>query len=514
MARIQFFDTTLRDGEQSPGCSLSTPEKLQVAGQLARLGVDVIEAGFPAASPGDADAVVQIARTVEGPVVAGLARATRRDIETCAASVREAARGRIHVFLATSPIHMERKLQKTPAQVLQAIREHVAIAAGTGCEVEFSAEDAGRSDPYFLIDAYSVAAAAGATVLNVPDTVGYLMPDEYGALIRLLVDRVERPGQAIFSVHTHDDLGLAVANSLAGIAAGATQVECTVNGIGERAGNAALEEIVMALHVRAARWGHETGILTTELYRTSRLVSALTGSQVQPNKAIVGANAFSHEAGIHQDGILKGRETYEIMDAGLVGRQGENLVLGKHSGRAALRKALADLGYQLADEGIDRVFAEFKLLADRKKQILGADLAALVETGLAAPDEEAYSLEGFQVVGGTTVRPTATVRIRTNGVVREEAAVGDGPVEAAYRAVGRATGVPARLDDYSIRSVTPDADAQGEVQVRLGFGERSFVGRSVSTDIIEASVRAYLNALNRAVSQGVVAAPVSATVAA
>ncbi len=504
--RIHIFDTTLRDGEQSPGFGLNAEQKLEVANQLARLGVDVIEAGFPIASPGDFEGVRQIAEKVKGPTIAGLARANPTDIERCYQAVKNAAKPRIHTFIATSPIHMQHKLRKKPEEVVQAAREAVAFAKSFGCEVEFSAEDATRSDWSFLTQIFTVAARAGATILNVPDTVGYTTPQEYFSLIRHLIDHVDAPEGVIFSVHCHNDLGMAVANTLAALEAGATQVECTVNGIGERAGNAALEEIVMAMRVRQDRLGFETGINTQEIYRSSRLLQNMTGVSVQPNKAIVGANAFAHESGIHQDGMLKHHTTYEIMRPDDVGVPATALVLGKHSGRHAFRARLEQLGYTLTEAEIDSAFLRFKDLADRKKSVSDFDLEAIVGDEQANRSvQEVCRLESFQVVSGNNTVPTATVRIHREGGVSQEAASGDGPVDALYNAIDRATGFEGQLLDYRLKAVTGGQDALGEVSVRVKSGDRIAAGRGTSTDVIEASARAYMNAVNKILSGAAVA---------
>ncbi|HHV53850.1 MAG TPA: 2-isopropylmalate synthase [Firmicutes bacterium] len=501
--RVEIFDTTLRDGEQSPGVSLNVHEKLEIARQLARLGVDVIEAGFPVTSPGDFAAVQAIAREVHGPVIAALARALPGDVERAAEALRPArergkGQARIHTFIATSPIHMRYKLRKSPEEVIELAVAAVKLARQYVEDVEFSAEDATRSDPEFLARVFGAVIEAGATVLNVPDTVGYTTPAEFSRLIRFLRENVPGIERVKLSVHCHDDLGMAVANSLAGVEAGATQVECTINGLGERAGNAALEEIVMALRTRADFYGVETGIVTPEIYRTSRLVSALTGVMVQPNKAIVGENAFAHEAGIHQDGILKERTTYEIMTPESIGLKQSRLVLGKHSGRHAFRARLAELGYELGEQELQQAYERFIELADRKKNVSDRDLEALVAgAGSRATVPEEYSLEYLSVVSGTAGIATATVKLRRGDEVRTEAACGDGPVDAAYRAIDRITGVHVELDGYQLQAVTGGKDAAGEVVVRLKEDGHIFVGRGLSTDVIEASVRAYLHAFNK-----------------
>ena len=501
--RVRIFDTTLRDGEQAPGCTMQLREKLAVAEQLARLGVDVIEAGFPAASEGEHDAVQEIARRIggaDGPVICGLARTTRGDIERCASAIAPAARRRIHTFCATSDIHLEYKLRMTREQVLARVADAVAYARSLADDVEFSAEDGSRSDPEFLCAVMRVAVRAGATTLNVPDTVGYTTPDEYGELIaRVCAIAAETPG-VVVSAHCHDDLGLAVANSLAAVRAGAGQVECTVNGIGERAGNASLEEIVMALHTRGERFGAFTGIETTELSRASRIVSESTGVYMPPNKAIVGANAFAHESGIHQDGVLKYRQTYEIMSPESVGADGSALVLGKHSGRAAVRTRLQHLGFELDDEHFLSVFQHFKEVADRKKVMDDRDLIALV-TGEEGRNHHAYELVQVQVASGThAIIPTATVRVRTpEGEIRTASATGTGPVDAACSAVNAVVGDVGQLSEFTVRAVTEGLGATGEVTVRIMdfYTGKRFVGRGAHTDIVAASAEAYLDAVNR-----------------
>ncbi len=495
--RIKIFDTTLRDGEQSPGASLNEDEKIEIAKQLARLKVDVIEAGFPIASPGDFEAVKRIAREVKGPAIAGLARARKIDIERAYEAVKYSDRPRIHTFIATSPIHMERKLGLTPDQVIEQAVEAVKFAKSLCNDVEFSAEDAGRSDPEFLYKIFTEVIKAGATVINVPDTVGYTQPEEFGALIRGIRENVEGVENVDISVHCHNDLGLATANSLAGVLNGATQVECTINGIGERAGNASLEEIVMNLVTRKDYFQKEIGIDTTQLYPASRLVSRLTGFVVQPNKAIVGANAFAHEAGIHQDGVIKDKRTYEIMTPESVGFPGTKLVLGKHSGRHALYERLKELGYDLTNEQLNLIFSRFKELADKKKEVLVEDLEAILTEEILPKVPEKYSLEYFQVVTGSTTIPVATLEIaEENGLLRD-ASIGNGPVDAVFKAIERVTGIKARLTNYVIKAITGSKDAQGEVSLELEIEGKSYSGKGVSTDIIEASAKAYINALNR-----------------
>jgi 2-isopropylmalate synthase len=501
---VRIFDTTLRDGEQSPGISLNLKEKVEIAEQLARLGVDVIEAGFPVSSEGEWAAVRAIASTVQGPVITALARTDADDIDRALDAIAPAAKPRIHTFIATSEIHMTAKLRMTPDEVVDAAAGAVARARASVPEVEFSCEDATRSDPQFLARVFTAATAAGATTLNLPDTVGYALPEEFGALLSYLIDEV--PGDVVWSVHTHDDLGLAVANALAGIEAGARQVEVAVNGIGERAGNCSLEEIVMALRTRTAARGIDTLIESKEIARTSRLVSMLTGYPVPPNKAIVGANAFAHEAGIHQHGVMVDRTTYEIIDPIDVGLEGSRLVLGKHSGRHAFFKALEELGFNLTREESERAFTRFKSLADRKIRITDVDLEAIVVDELGAEDE-AFELISIQVAGGTHLSPTATVRLKHGDEVVDESAIGDGMIDAACGAIQRATGVEARLESFQVSSVTGGIDALGDVTIVLALGDgepetpiRHATGRGVSTDVVEASARAYLSAINRLVA--------------
>lgn len=496
---VHIFDTTLRDGEQSPGFSMAPAEKVELARQLEALRVDVIEAGFPISSPGDQEAVRMVAREVRDVAVAGLARANARDVDAAIEALRPAARPRVHVFIATSPIHMEHKLRMRPDEVVAAAEAAVRLARRSVGDVEFSAEDASRSEVEFLCRIFEAAIRAGATVINVPDTVGYTTPPEYAALIRTLRERIPDSDRVTWSVHCHNDLGLAVANSLAAIAAGARQVECTMNGIGERAGNAALEEIVMAVRTRGDAYGVRTGVNTTHLYRTSRLLTAITGVPVQPNKSVVGENAFSHEAGIHQHGVLVNRATYEIMRPEDIGLPTNNLVLGKHSGRHAFRKALEDQGVRLDDAALARTFVRFKDLADRKKQVAIADILALVDEEVRAAPER-FHLRAFQVSTGTGLPPAATVSVESEGVVTTEAATGDGPVDALCAAVNRLTGIRAQLLDYAIRAVTGGTDALGEASVRVRADETVTAGKASSTDVLEASVRAYLDAINRLVA--------------
>jgi 2-isopropylmalate synthase len=506
MERVRIFDTTLRDGEQSPGATLNADEKLEIARQLARLGVDVIEAGFPVASPDDFAAVRRIAELVQGPVICGLARAVEGDVDRCWEAVRVAARPRIHVFMSTSDIHLEHQFRKSRQEALEATRAMVARARSYTDDVEFSPMDATRTEHDYLFAVLQAALDEGATTLNIPDTVGFATPEEYGALIAAIRANVAGARDAIISVHCHDDLGLAVANSLAGVASGARQVECTINGIGERAGNAALEEIVMALRTRGDAYGIGTTIDTTEIHRTSRLVSARTGVLVQPNKAVVGSNAFAHESGIHQDGVLKERSTYEIMDARDVGLVQNRLVLGKHSGRHAIKARLQALGYGLSPEDLGRVFLRFKELADKKKEISDLDLEALVADEVRSV-AETFRLDGLQVTCGEPGIPTAAVRLLdVEGNLHVAAATGTGPVDAAFKAIDSIVApklpAPHHLAEYAVQAVTAGIDAIGEVHVRVDAGTRVFLGRSGTTDIVVASARAYLDALNRLIAAG------------
>jgi 2-isopropylmalate synthase len=504
--RVLIFDTTLRDGEQSPGISLNTAEKLEIAHQLARLGVDVIEAGFPIASPGDFAAVQAIAREVHGPVIAGLARAHAADVDRAWEAVRDAERPRIHTFLSTSDIHIEHQLQSTREDVKGQARAAVAHAKSLCDDVEFSPMDATRADVEFTAEVLRIAIGEGATTINVPDTVGYAMPDEYAAFLNELYALVPGLRDVVLSVHCHDDLGLAVANSFAGVQAGARQVECAINGIGERAGNASLEEIVMLLHTRRADIGVHTGVVTTEIARTSRLVSRLTGYPVQPNKAIVGRNAFVHESGIHQDGVLKERSTYEIMDATTVGVDANAIVLGKHSGRHALRQALEELGYRVDGQALNTAFKRFKDIADKKKQVTAMDLEALVTDELRE-DIGAYTLQWFDVEASSRRPPHATVSVRSpEGEELEGSFTGDGPVDAIFRAVNAATGLDARLREFRVEAVTGGEDALGEVSVVVEYQGQSAGGQGVATDILEAAGMAYVRATSNAVRKASVAA--------
>lgn len=525
MEQVRIFDTTLRDGEQSPGATMTSIEKLEVARALSKLGVDVIEAGFPAASPDDLNAVRRIAEEIgtaetpdreQPPIICGLARAHAGDIDAAWEAVKLAARPRIHTFLATSEIHMKHKLRMDPEEVIDSVIEMVKYARSLCDDVEFSPEDAGRSDPEFLHVVLQEALKAGATTLNIPDTVGYTTPAEFGSLIAGIVEKVKADGDLIISVHCHDDLGLATANTLAGIQAGARQAEVTINGIGERAGNTSLEEVVMALHTRKSSYGLATKIDTTQISRISKLVSNYTGIMVPPNKAIVGANAFAHEAGIHQDGMLKNELTYEIMRPETVGLSQSRLVLGKHSGRHAFKVRLSELGYELDDEELARAFRRFKALADKKKVITDADLQALLADELYQPPE-VFALDGMQVACGTMGMPTATVRLSgPEGELHVQAAVGTGPVDAAYKAVDEIVGVENTLLEFSVHAVTEGIDAQGEVTVRIQGEDgptapnaqrdtaqpRTYGGYGADTDIIVASVKAYLSAVNKLLAEG------------
>ena len=498
MERIIIFDTTLRDGEQSSGAALNMDEKLQIARQLARLGVDVIEAGFPIASPGDAEAVRRIAREIRGPVICGLTHATEAGVDAAWDAVKEAEKPRVHVFLSSSDFHITHQLKKKDKNaVLEDARRMVARASGYLRDVEFSPMDASRTEPGFLYRIIEATIDAGATTINIPDTVGYTIPREFCALIEGIRANVPNIGRAVLSVHCHDDLGLAVANSLGALDCGVRQIECTINGIGERAGNASLEEIVMAVRTRSDLFQYETNVDTTQLYKTSRLVSDLTGMSVQPNKAIVGRNAFAHESGIHQDGVLKASITYEIMDPTSVGQAGSSLTLGKLSGRAAFRDRLGKMGYTLSDDELNRAFSAFKKLADKKREIKDRDLEALVAEELRT-GEEVYRLDQVQVSCGDHSIPTASVRlIGPNGELMADAALGDGPVDAVYQAISRIVRVPNDLIEFSVESVTEGIDAIGEVTIRIRSDDRVYTGRGASTDIIVASAKAYMNALNR-----------------
>jgi 2-isopropylmalate synthase len=497
--RVAIFDTTLRDGEQSPGCSMNLEEKLRMARQLDELGVDVIEAGFPIASDDDFAAVTEVAKTCRRPIIAALCRTTAEDIERAWKALAHAARPRIHTFVATSDIHLQYKLQKSRAEVLEMSCNAVRMAKRFTEEVEFSAEDATRSDPDYLAQVITAVIDEGATVVNIPDTVGYTIPSEYTQIIKSLRERVPNIDKAVISVHCHNDLGLAVANSLAAIAAGARQIECTINGIGERAGNASLEEIVMALRVRKDLMPFDTSITTEEIYRSSQTLSNIIGVVVQPNKAVVGKNAFAHEAGIHQHGVLKNRLTYEIMTPESVGVKTNNIVLGKHSGRHALSKKYEEMGYQLSRPELDKAYKLFTKLADQKKEIFEEDLLAIMQDGIANIPEH-YKLRAVQATAGTSTLATALVTLADTESEKSETqtASGDGPVNAVYEAIDKITGLNGTLIDYTVRSVTRGKDAVGEVFVHVEFDGISYTGKAASTDIVDASSRAYLNAVNKA----------------
>ena len=494
--RVIIFDTTLRDGEQSPGCSMNLEEKLRVAEVLEEMGVDVIEAGFPAASNGDFEAVEAVARAVRRSTVCGLARAARADIDRAAEALRPAKYKRIHTFISTSPLHMKFKLRMEPEQVLEAVRDSVAHARRLTDDVEWSAEDGSRSDHDFLCRCVEAAIQAGARTINIPDTVGYAIPDEYAALIAMLLNRVPGIDKAVLSVHCHNDLGLAVANSLAAVAAGARQVECTINGLGERAGNAALEEIVMALRTRGDHLAYTTGVKSELITRASRLVSTITGISVQPNKAIVGANAFAHESGIHQDGMLKNAQTYEIMTPESVGLSRSILVMGKHSGRAAFKAKLKELGYALGDNAIEDAFRRFKDLADRKKDVFDEDIVALVDDEVVR-DHQRIRFIGLDVACGSRRPPKAELELEIDGTASKVEATGDGPVDAIFNAIKRLFPHEARLQLFQVHAVTQGTDAQAEVTVRLEEGGKTVNGQGADTDTLVASARAYINALNK-----------------
>lgn len=493
---VRIFDTTLRDGEQSPGATMNVEEKIQIALQLERLGVDAIEAGFPIASDGDFEAVRRIAERIKDTKVVALARCERADIERAWEAVKVARRPGLHVFLSTSDIHLRYQLRKDRQEVLQWAAEMVRLAKELCQDVEFSPMDASRTEPAFLFQVLEAAIEAGATTINIPDTVGYATPEEFGALIRQIKSRVKGIDGVILSVHCHNDLGLAVANSLAAVQAGARQVECTINGIGERAGNAALEEVVMALRTRFDHFGVQSRVRTELLYPTSRMVSRITGIPVQPNKAIVGANAFSHESGIHQDGILKDKRTYEIMTPESVGWGQTSLVLGKHSGRHALKDRLEKLGYHLTQEELDRVFQRFKALADKNKDVYDEDLEAIVEDEVLRVPER-YKLIYLHVTSGSVTVPTASVKLEIDGVEHAGAGFGIGPVDATFQTIARITGANAELKRFAINAITGGSDAQGEVTVRLEANGHEVVGQGTHPDVIVASAKAYVNALNR-----------------
>ncbi|GAB63976.1 MAG: 2-isopropylmalate synthase [Candidatus Jettenia sp.] len=495
---IIIFDTTLRDGEQSPGASLDINEKVQIARQLALLQVNVIEAGFPVSSQGDFESVKRIAQDVRGVSVAGLARAVEKDIDSAARALEKAEKPRIHIFLATSEIHRKYKLLKAKEEIIHLAVKAVKYARKYVDDIEFSPEDASRTELDFLVQVVEAVIDAGAKTVNIPDTVGYAVPDHYASLIRGLKEHVKNIHKAIISVHCHNDLGLAVANSLAAVKAGAQQVECTINGIGERAGNAALEEIVMALKTRQDFYHCSTRIVTKELIATSKLVSTLTGLRVQRNKAIVGENAFAHQSGVHQDGVLKERTTYEIIKPEDVGHLKTRLVLGKLSGRHALKERIKELGYELSEEEFERAFKEFKHIADKKKEVFDEDIEAII--GIEKMEVPAiFQLEGLSISCGPNTVPTAGVRLKLqDGSTVDNATIGDGPIDALFKAIDLSTGIPGKLQDYNIQAVTSGKDAMGEVYVNIDVNGKSIAGRAVSTDIIEASAKAYLHAINKA----------------
>jgi 2-isopropylmalate synthase len=496
MERIYIFDTTLRDGEQSPGAAMSVEQKYEVAVQLARLGVDVIEAGFPVSSPHQFEGCRLIARKVKGPAIASLARAVEKDLEAAYEAIREAERKRIHTFIASSPIHMRHKLNKTPDEVVEMACRAVRWARQRVDEVEFSPEDATRSDHEFLCRLVEAVIAAGATTVNIPDTVGYAVPEEFGAFIRRLMEGVPNIDKAVVSVHCHNDLGLAVANSLAAVQNGARQVEATVNGIGERAGNASVEEFVMALKVRQDQLPFTTGIDTRQIYLSSRLLANIIGFPIPRNKPIVGENAFAHESGIHQDGVIKHRATYEIMTPEDVGRDESTLVLGRHSGKHGFRRRLEELGLLLRPEELTKAYEKFLVLADRKKEVYDDDLYVIVRDEIGER-LDTYELVYFNFQSGNMAVPTATVRIQSAAGSVQEAATGDGPVDAMFNAIDRAIGIEPKLLEYNVHAITPGREAIGEVSVTVQIDDRRFIGRGASTDIVEASARAYLNAINR-----------------
>ncbi len=497
--QIKIFDTTLRDGEQSPGCSMNLSEKIEVARQLETLGVDIIEAGFAIASPGDAAAISAIAHTIKDSTVCSLARCVEKDIDAAYGAIKDAADPRIHVFLATSPVHMEYKLKMSQEQVLESIAHHVAYAKKYMSNIEFSAEDATRSDWDFLCRAVDIAIKNGATTVNIPDTTGYLTPDEYANLIRYIREHVQDTDHVILSCHNHNDLGMAVANSLAGVQAGIGQVECTINGIGERAGNASLEEIVMALKTRKDFFDANTRVDTTQIYRSSRMIQTITGVPVAPTKPIVGANAFAHESGIHQHGVLNNKATYEIMTPESVGIPQNAIVLGKHSGRHAFEARLRDLGYTLSKEKIDKAFAKFKDLADKKKVIKDRDLEALIGV-VPVSGPIRYNLKQYVINSGNTISTTAVVKMSKGDEEFERAALSDGPINASYAAVNKITGLNIALKDYSLRALTDGQDAQSEAVVKMTINDNEnevITGRGVSVDIVEASIKAYINGINK-----------------
>ncbi|MEK6699710.1 MAG: 2-isopropylmalate synthase [Nitrospirota bacterium] len=493
---IKIFDTTLRDGEQSPGASMNVEEKITLAKQLARLGVDIIEAGFAISSPGDFEAIKRIGAEVEGPVICSLARAKKEDIDRAWEALKDAPKKRIHTFHSTSDIHLKHQYRISREEALKRSVDMVTHARSYVEDVEFSPMDATRTDVTYLLEVVEAVIAAGASTVNIPDTVGYAMPEEFGALIKEIKTRVKNIDKATISVHCHNDLGLAVANVLSAIRNGATQVECTINGIGERAGNCSLEEVVMALRTRKDFFNADTGIHSEEIIRSSRLVTKITGIQVQPNKAIVGANAFAHESGIHQDGLLKERTTYEIMRPESIGLVKTNLVLGKHSGRHAFRDRLKEIGYELSDEDLNRAFERFKRLADQKKEVFDEDLEAIISDEVQHI-KEVYILKSLRAESGTGVTPTATVEMEINGKSDKQTGHGDGQVDAVYKTIAAITNTKSKLDAYLVKGITGGTDALGEVTVKLEEGGKKATGHGADTDIIVASAKAYVNALNK-----------------
>ncbi len=500
-SRIKIFDTTLRDGEQSPGCSMNLAEKTELAKQLEKMKVDIIEAGFAISSPGDFLSVRTVAQNVKESVVASLARTIPEDIDRAWEAVSVAAQPRIHTFLATSPIHMKYKLDMTPQQVLETSEAMVKRAKKYCGDVEFSAEDATRSDPVFLAQVFDAVIKAGATTINIPDTVGYTVPDEYYEFLMKIRDRCPALDHVAISVHCHNDLGLAVANSLAALKAGASQIECTINGIGERAGNAALEEIVMAISTRQDFFKRETAIVTTELLRSSKLLSRITGANVQPNKAIVGENAFAHEAGIHQHGVLKNKQTYEIMTPESIGLAMNNMVLGKHSGKYAFRSKIREMGYEVSEEGLKSAFEQFKIIADKKKKVYDRDIEALINKSFSEiPD--VLKLERFVINSGNSITATAVIKLTKEDKVFEKVSRGEGPIDASFKAIEKIVGIDMKLEDYQLRSITEGEDALGDAFVKISTESGKFTGRGLSTDVIEASIKAYINAVNKMFYEG------------
>ena len=504
MEKIIIFDTTLRDGEQSPGASLNTKQKLEIAYQLSQLGVDVIEAGFPASSVGDFEAVSLVAKKIparwpsggKGPVICGLARALKNDIDVCFDAVKHSKKNRMHIFLATSPIHMKYKLKMSPADVFQNAIDAVKYAKSKTLDVEFSAEDAARSELDFLCRVVEGVIDAGATTVNIPDTVGYSVPSEFGESISRIFSRVPNIHKAVISVHCHNDLGLATANSLSAVINGARQIECTINGLGERAGNASLEEIVMILNTRKKLFNLDTNIKTTEISKTSKLVSSLTGMLIQQNKAIVGGNAFAHEAGIHQHGVMAKARTYEIMTPQSIGLKSYSIILGKHSGRHAFLKKTAELGFKLAVKEFEKAFSDFKALADKKKNVYDEDIEAILSSELSE-EIQIYELKNVFITSGTDIKPTAKIELKKKKKLFSSSASGDGPVDSSYKAIEKIVGQKFKLADYSLKSVSVGKDAVGEAIVKIEHKGKIFVGRGTSTDVLEASVKAYLSAINR-----------------